>query len=57
MLIFYCVCIAIQVIDFKSPREIQELIDLKLYQDGTDDSTILGLCRKALEYSVHTGIY
>lgn len=47
----------LQVIDFKNPGEIQEVIDLKLYKDGTDDSTILALCRKALEYSVHTGIY
>ena len=46
----------LQVIDFKSPGEIQGLIDLKLYKDGTDDSTILALCRQALEYSVHTGI-
>ena len=47
----------LQVVDFKNPKEIQELIDLKLYKDGTDDSTILALCRKALEYSVHTGMH
>ena len=47
----------LQVVDFKSPGEIQELIDLKLYKDGTDDNTILTLCRKALDYSIHTGIH
>ena len=44
------------MIDFKSPGEIQQLIDLKLYNDGIDDDTILALCRKVLEYSVHTGM-
>ena len=45
----------LQVVDFKSPGEIQELIDLKVYDEGTDDGTILALCRKVLDYSVHTG--
>lgn len=49
-------CANLQVIDFKSPGEIQQMIDLKLYNDGTDDDTILALCRKVLEYSVHTGM-
>ena len=44
------------MVDFKSPGEIQQLIDLKLCNDGTDDDTILALCRKVMEYSVHTGM-
>ena len=49
--------LSLQVVDFKSPDEIRELIDLKLQDFGTDDVTILAQCRKILDYSVHTGMY
>ena len=49
-------CTIIQVLNFKSPSEVKQLIDLKIKDEGVDDKTLLELCRTALEYSVHTGM-
>ena len=46
-----------QVVDFKRPDELRRLIDLPLQQEGIPPEALLELVRKAMEYSVHTGIY
>lgn len=43
-----------QVVEFKQPKELQALLDLSLRQEGATDEEMLELCRKALQYSVHT---
>jgi glutamate/tyrosine decarboxylase-like PLP-dependent enzyme len=45
---------ASKVVDFKQPEELQAMLDLSLRQEPASREEVLQLCRKALQYSVHT---
>lgn len=49
------VLVGVQVVEFKQPDELKDLIDLSIGNDGTSEQEVLELCRKVLRYSVHTG--
>ena len=43
------------VIKFKTPEELQSLINFQLTSDGVEHSELLQLCNKAIDHSVLTG--
>ena len=43
-----------KVIDFKSPTQLRDLVDLTLPEEATSDEVVLQTCRDALQYCVHT---
>ena len=43
-----------KVIDFKSPTQLRDLVDLTLPEEATSNEVVLQTCRDALQYCVHT---
>jgi len=43
------------VVKFKTPDELQSLIDFRLGTNGVEHSELLKLCSKAIDHSVLTG--
>ena len=43
-----------KVIEFRSPAELRELVDLTLPEEATSEKVVLQTCRDALQYCVHT---
>ncbi|ELU04085.1 hypothetical protein CAPTEDRAFT_93585, partial [Capitella teleta] len=44
-----------KVVDFKFPKELSALIDLKLSEEASEQTTLVDLCKKIFQYSVKTG--
>ena len=45
-----------KVIEYRTPNEINQLIDFTLPEEGISDEEIIEQCKSVLEYSVHTGV-
>ena len=44
-----------KVVEFRTPAELRNLVDLTLPDEGVQEDEIMDLCRKTLQYSVHVG--
>lgn len=46
-----------KVIEFRSPAELRELVDLSLPEEAQSEEVVLQACKDALKYCVHTCEY
>ena len=44
-----------KVVEFHTPAELRELVDLSLPDEGVKEDEVVDLCKKALRYNVHVG--
>ena len=44
-----------KVVEFHTPTELRNLVDLTLPDNGVQEDKIIDLCKQTLQYSVHVG--